>query len=578
MKYKLYSKYSENINPNQVWNDYPRPQMRRDSYLNLNGYWDYAINKTKELHYQGQILVPFPVESLLSGVTQRIEPDDYLIYRRFFQIPEDFNKGRILLHFGAVDQKAEVILNNNKIFVHEGGYFPFSIDITSYLENNNELVVIVSDPSNTSYHAFGKQSLKPKAIWYTPITGIWQSTWLESVPNNYIEKIEITPNFDEKQVHFKLDYPHKSYGLIKIYYQNDLLHQEEFFDNHFTIKLKNIFPWTPDTPNLYDFSIQLDEDNIEGYFALRKFSIGDGPYGKCLHLNNQPYFINGVLDQGYYSDGLYTPASEEAYIDDIIAMKNLGYNTLRKHIKIEPLRFYYHCDRLGMIVWQDFINGGRYCFWKMTLLPTIGFQKIKDYRNLKSFGRKNSQSQKTFEEELEKTVSLLYNVPSLGLWTIFNEGWGQFRSAYYYEYLKKLDNTRIIDCTSGWFDQGAPDLASKHIYFRKIKLKKDKRDRPLVLSEFGGYSCKIKNHSYSDKEFGYRKFSRLEDFENAYIELYKNEVIPYLKEGLSAAIYTQLSDVEDEVNGLVTYDRKVCKLNPERVRPIHQQLTIKKES
>lgn len=571
MKKVLLTKHGEGLDVNEVLPEYPRPQFARDSYLNLNGYWNYKITTKPDppKTYDGRVLVPFPVESPLSGVGRRLN-DEYIIYHRVFSLPENFNRGRIILNFGAVDQIASVYLNNKKVGFHRGGYFPFSIDITPYLQVTNELAVIVSDPTDTSYYAYGKQSLNPKAIWYTPITGIWQTVWLESVPENHIKNLKITPDFDLREVEITLDVEGPCLGLISIFKEDKLILEEKITSQNLKIKIEDFIPWTPEKPQLYNLNITVGPDKVSSYFAFRKFSIGEGPYGKCLHLNNKPYFMNGVLDQGYYSDGLYTPASDQAFVDDILMMKELGFNTLRKHIKIEPLRFYYHCDRLGMIVWQDLVNGGKYCFWKMTALPTIGFQKLTDTKNLRCFGRDTPESQAVFREELKRTIELLYNTPSIALWTIFNEGWGQFNSIENYNYLKSLDSTRIIDSASGWFDQGGPDLASKHIYFRKLRFKKDKR--PLVLSEFGGYSCYIKNHSYSNKDFGYKKFSSLEKFEKGFISLYENQVIPGLKRGLAAAIYTQLSDVETETNGILTYDRKVCKLNPTRIKELNQNL------
>jgi beta-galactosidase/beta-glucuronidase len=579
MKYDLLTSYGEQLDKNNVLSEYPRPQLRRDSYINLNGFWDYQISKNTNYpeNYRGKILVPFPFESILSQAEGCLQPDDYLIYRRFFQIPDGFHQGRILLHFGAVDQISEIHLNGKKLHTHVGGYLPFTLDITAETQKNNELIVIVQDPTDSSFRAFGKQTRNPQTIWYTPVTGIWQTVWLESVPENYLKDVKISTDFEENTVHFTLDTTGDPKGQIRIFDQGRLLCEQDFQYPKIKIKIDHPQSWSPETPHLYDFSLRLEQDFVQGYFAFRKFSIGEGPYGPCLFLNNQPYFINGVLDQGYFSDGLYTPASDQAYIDDILAMKNLGYNTLRKHIKIEPLRYYYHCDRLGMIVWQDMVNGGCYNFWKMTALPTIGFQKISDERKLKTFGRGTPESQKAFAEELRETVDHLYNLPSIGLWTIFNEGWGQFRSAYFYRYLRDLDSTRIIDSASGWFDQGAPDLASKHIYFRKVKIKKDRRNRPVVLSEFGGYSYGVKNHCYSDKEFGYKKFTSLADFQQALQKLYEEEIIPNLQYGLAAAIYTQLSDVEEEINGILTYDRKVCKLHPDITKPLFEKLKLYKK-
>lgn len=568
----LYTKYGENLNAGRILPEYPRPQFARDSYLNLNGYWDYRISKNPEIpeSYDGRILVPFPLESALSEVTRTLHEDEYLIYHRVFNLPDNFIRDRIYLHFGAVDQDATVYLNGKKLGKHRGGYWPFSFDVSKILKEENELVVVVQDPTDKSHHAFGKQSSNPKMIWYTPVSGIWQTVWLESVPENHLLSLETDPDFASGTVKFRFETQGPCEGELRVFDEDKLLVFKKIAGPELTIRIPDFSPWSPENPHLYDVEVRIGEDVVKSYFAFRKISIGDGPYGKCLFLNDEPYFLNGVLDQGFFSDGLYTPASDQAYVDDILAMKALGFNTLRKHIKIEPLRFYYHCDRLGMIVWQDMVNGGRYSFWKMTALPTFGLQRLSDVKNLGSFGRDTEDSRETFREEMRKTVELLRNVPSVCFWTIFNEGWGQFHSLENYEILKKMDPTRIIDSASGWFDQGAPDLASKHIYFKKLRFQKE--ERPLVLSEFGGYSCHIKEHSVSDKEFGYKKFPSLEKYEQAFIDLYEEQVIPSLKKGLAAAIYTQLSDVETETNGILTYDRKVCKLNPERVRKVNEKL------
>lgn len=571
----LYTKYYDTLDESRVFSEYPRQQLVRDSYISLNGIWEYAVSKEKSFprHYDGEILVPYPIESLLSKVHKTLAADDYLIYRKTFTLPDSFKKARILLHFGAVDQQTWIYVNNRFLAEHIGGYFPFSVDITDSLDRENELTVIVRDPQNSSYRAYGKQSLNPKNIWYTPVTGIFQSVWMESVPENYITDFEITCDLDMKKTVIKIKALRPDQAIVSIYHEGTLISEQATCTGEAVFYFETVHPWSPEDPHLYDFRIKMGDDDVTGYFAFRKFSIGEGQYGKCILLNNHPYFLTGVLDQGYYSDGLYTPASDQALIDDIMTMKQMRFNTLRKHIKIEPLRWYYHCDRLGMIVWQDIVSGGNYNFLQMTAMPTIGIKAVDDTKNLKVFGRNSEESQKAFEEELKETVHLLYNSPSVGLWTIFNEGWGQFQSRRFYDIIKEIDRTRIIDSASGWFDQGGPDLASKHIYFGKIQIKKE--DRPVVLSEFGGYSLKVPEHSYSlTKEYGYRKYRDMKSLEQAYQDLYENEIIPNLKNGLCACIYTQLSDVEEETNGILTYDRKVCKLNPETVRKINEQLTL----
>lgn len=573
MNQNLYSNYYDKLNPNNILPEYPRPQFVRSSYINLNGYWDYKISKTKFIPdtYDGKILVPFPLESLLSTVVKRIEDSEYLIYKRNFSIQKSFMKDLVFLNFGAVDNIATIYLNKIEIFNHIGGYFPFSVDITNYLEKSNELIVIVKDKSNLSYYAHGKQSINPKGIWYTPITGIWQTVWLESVSHNYLKSIKITPDIDQSSVNIKLDISNNYQGLMKILDNETEIVTKTFNTNEITIKIDQPKLWSPENPHLYNIIIDLGDDVVTSYFAMRKFSIDNGPFGKAIFLNNKPCFMNGLLDQGYYSDGLYTAASDQALIDDIKTMKDMGFNTLRKHCKIEPLRWYYHCDRLGMIVWQDIINGGNYNFFKMSVLPILGFQKANDRRMLKISGRNSENARITFKKELTSTINLLYNSPSIALWTIFNEGWGQYNSIENYHLAKKLDSTRIIDHASGWFDQKGLDLASKHIYFKKVKIKKD--FRPIVLSEFGGYSYKIPEHSYDLKnEFGYRKFQNKEEFQKAFISLYENEIIPNIKKGLCACIYTQLSDVETETNGILTYDRKVNKFDLNIIKDLNQRI------
>ncbi|HOH18388.1 MAG TPA: glycoside hydrolase family 2 TIM barrel-domain containing protein, partial [Bacilli bacterium] len=458
-----------------------------------------------------------------------------------------------------------------KVFEHIGGYFPFVVDITPYLQEDNEIIVQVTDPSNHSFYAYGKQHTKPKGIWYTPVSGLWQSVWLEAVADDYLHDLFITPDFDHSSVHFDLVGLKEVSGTITIFANKKIVAQEKINKASFDIVLPNFIPWTMAHPHLYQVLIELASDTVETYFGMRKLTIGDGQFGKALFLNNQEIFLSGVLDQGYYPDGLYTPAVDQAYIDDIKLMKSMGFNVLRKHAKIEPRRFYYHCDRLGMLVWQDMVNGGRYSFPHMSVLPLLGFLSRSDQKRLKIFGRKSLISQESFRKEMEATVNLLRNAPSLVIWTIFNEGWGQFKSQENYQFLKTLDQSRLIDAASGWFDQGIGDFASKHIYFKKITFKKDVR--PLVLSEFGGYSYKVPKHSYHlTKEFGYRKYPSLDTWQQAVVKLYETEIIPQISKGLCATIYTQLSDVEEETNGLITYDREFVKMDGKIMKQINERL------
>ena len=564
---KLQTSFTKLMNREKPWQDYPRPQLKRDSYYNLNGLWDYRITTSTTLptEYQGKILVPFPLESSLSGVELRLAETEYLFYHTTFRLPSNFKKDIVFLHFGAVDQEAVVYLNKVEIGRHQGGYLPFSFDITRYLlSGENELIVRVKDALDTKY-PYGKQSKKPRGMWYTPVSGIWQTVWLESVRQGYIEELKITPNIDEKTVAFNFKTEAKEI-TIQIFDDNQPLVNKKTEDKTVTISLPEVKLWTPDNPHLYKLIINTKTDQVDSYFAMRKVGIGEHHNKKVLLLNNEPYFFNGLLDQGFYPDGLYLPANIDGFIFDILKMKELGFNTLRKHIKVEPLIWYHLCDKLGMIVWQDMVNNSPYSFFHDTILPTLGFQSKNDEKRPIP-----AENKKIFIDSMKETVSLLYNSPSIVLWTIFNEGWGQFNSVKVTEILRQIDNTRLIDSTSGWFDQKVSDLLSLHIYFKKVRFKKDKR--PIIISEFGGYSYKIPEHSYSlDKTYGYRFFRDEGSFRQAFIELYEKQIIPNIEKGLSAAIYTQVSDVEEETNGILTYDRQICKLDVNETKALNNRV------
>lgn len=567
---KLQTNFIKQMDQDKPWQEYPRPQLKRDSYLNLNGLWDYTITQSMALptDYTGKILVPFPLESSLSGVTQTLAETDYLFYHTNFNLPPKFKKDIVLLHFGAIDQEAVIYLNQVEIGRHNGGYLPFTFDITKYLLLENELIVRVKDALDTKY-PYGKQSKKPGGIWYTPISGIWQTVWLESVSKDYIEQLKITPNIDEKNVQLVINSEAETI-TIKVLDHNLVIYHQKIKEHSVTIPLPEVTLWSPDTPHLYQLILTTNSDQVSSYFAMRKVEIGEYNGKKVLLLNHEPYFFNGLLDQGFYPDGLYLPPTIDGFIYDILKMKELGFNTLRKHIKIEPLIWYHLCDKLGMIVWQDMVNNSPYSFVEDTVLPTIGFQSKNDEK--RSIPPENK---KIFIESMEETVKLLYNSPSIVLWTIFNEGWGQFNSVKVTERLKRMDNTRLIDATSGWFDQKVSDLSSLHIYFKKIKLKKDKR--PIILSEFGGYSYKILEHSYVlNKTFGYRYYTDAVSFQKAFIKLYEEQIIPNIENGLAAAIYTQVSDVEEETNGILTYDRQICKLDISQTRELNSRVKYRK--
>ena len=554
----LLTGYGEKIT-GEEYNIYPRPSLVRDSFFSLNGEWELQVKEEKY-----NICVPYPPESILSGVLRLTCDKDVLIYKKSFTLNDGFLKGRVILHFGAVDSVSSIYLNGNLLGVHVGGYDHFSFDITDYVLKENTLIVEVCDKLGKRVQPYGKQKYKRGGMWYTPISGIWQSVWLESVPNEYIKSLKIDTGCDFARISFEgIDT-----GVVSV----KLLEGEAKFpivNGKCKIKIDNPVLWSPENPYLYYFTAECSKDKISSYFALRTLEIKEVDGVKRLCLNGKPYFFNAVLDQGYFSDGIYTPASPKEYENDILAMKNLGFNTLRKHIKVEPDEFYYQCDKLGMIVFQDFVNNGKYSFLRDTALPTVLTKK----RPILPVKRTQAQKE-AFISSMVSTVNQLYNHPCVCLWTIFNEGWGQFDSDKMYLALRTIDSSRIIDSTSGWFKGKLSDVESEHVYFKEVKIKK--AIRPILLSEFGGYSYKIKDHSANlKKTYGYKKFTDGKEFENALVSLYENEIIPNIKNGLCGAVYTQLSDVEDETNGLLTYDRKVCKVSPERMREISKKLVIK---
>ena len=552
MLHELYTLQGESRNE-APWTVYPRPQMKRESYLNLNGEWDLSV----EGQETRKILVPFCPESLLSGVRQHFAEGSVLTYRREFSLAEDFNRGRILLHIGAVDQVADVYLNGSHVGHHEGGYEAFTLEITKEIQAENTLEIRCKDDLRQQDYPYGKQVLPEKrgGMWYTPVSGIWQTVWLESVPETYIQSLKI----ENRGYSVTISTVPALNGFVKV---KDL---GDFALENGTVTITPEQPrlWSPEDPYLYGFTLAAGEDRIESYFAIRSLEVKKvGKYPR-LCLNGEPYFFHGLLDQGYWPDGLFTPAAPECYAEDILAMKKLGFNTLRKHIKVEPEEFYYQCDKLGMIVWQDMVNNSDYNFHRDTILPTVGVQKLDD-RKL----HKDESSRNMFKKCAEAAVKQLYNHPSVCYWTIFNEAWGQFDSDNVYEWFRTLDDTRFIDSTSGWFRRKKTDVDSRHVYFKKVKLEGD-GVKPLVLSEFGGKTYKAEGHIFNpDKSYGYGGCETLEALNAAVVKLYMDEIVPCIEKGLCAAIYTQVSDVEDEINGLLTYDRKLCKLEAEQMLPV----------
>ena len=565
--------WSETLDPNAILPEYPRPQMARESYLNLNGMWQYAIAKEGETPEKpaGDILVPFSPESELSGVGRMLKPKETLWYTRIFTLPQGFNIGRVLLHFGAVDQTATVYLNGSELGTHTGGYLPFSFDATDSLkEGENTLAVRVRDESDASFHSRGKQKRKRGGIWYTPQSGIWQTVWCESVPAQYIAALRITPLFDESSVEI-CAYPQDAECALPCIVRIGDVVQHGTAGVPVTVSMEGFKPWSPEHPYLYDCEVRMGEDCVKSYFGMRKFGVEQDEAGvPRLFLNGKPYFHTGVLDQGYWPDGLYTPPSDEAMVYDIQAMKELGFNTLRKHVKVEPLRWYYHCDRLGMLVWQDMPNGGGPYRSKVTVAPLITNKHRPDTDDA-AFGREDQGEKDGFIQELGEMIANLYNCVSIAMWVPFNEGWGQFGAKEMAERIREWDDTRLIDHASGWHDQGAGDVKSIHTYFRPYRFRPDPQGRPVALTEFGGYGLTIPEHSLPNKSFCYKTCKTQEELFQAWKKLYERQILPAVGKGLSAAIYTQLSDVEGERNGILTYDRAVCKLPPE-ARELNQRL------
>ena len=558
MLQELYTARGENFT-GTPWTVYPRPQMRRDSYLNLNGEWSFAV-KDPEFH-DLTIRVPFCPESALSGVGEHFSEGLPLWYCRKVALPEGFNRGHVLLHIGAADQKADVYVNGKHLCRHEGGYDAFTIDVTDALQPENEISIRCMDDLWDQTFPYGKQVLPEKrgGMWYTPVSGIWQTVWLESVPETYIEKL----NIENRGYSVTISTVPALEGKVTV----EGLGEYPLENGSVTITPEEPHLWSPEDPYLYDFTVEAGEDKVEAYFAIRSLEVKKVGNWPRLCLNGEPYFFHGLLDQGYWPDGLFTPAAPECYADDILAMKKLGFNTLRKHIKVEPEEFYYQCDKLGMIVWQDMVNNSDYNFIRDTGLPTVGIQKLNDEN-----WHKDENSRREFLRAAKATVEQLGNHPCICYWTIFNEGWGQFDSDHIYEYFRGLDDTRFIDATSGWFRRENSDVDSRHVYFKKVKLAGD-GVKPLVLSEFGGKTYKAEGHVFNpDKTYGYGGCGTLEDLNEAVRKLYMEEVLPCVEKGLCAAIYTQVSDVEDEINGLLTYDRKVEKLRPEIMLPVAQAL------
>lgn len=570
--------WGKQLNPETVLQEYPRPQLVRESYENLNGLWDYAITKTdaRPDAWAGKILVPFSPETELSGVGRSLQPGEFLWYRRTISIPELFAGKKLLLHIGACDQRAKIFCNDQYVLEHVGGYTAFTANLTPFLRaGNNVLTIQVRDDLERSQLSRGKQSSHRGGIWYTPQSGIWQTVWCEWVPDNFIRAIRYTPDLITNTLYYQVQANAPAGAVVKLSLGGEPVCESTAGEKGFgalEIPSEYLRLWSPESPTLYDVDVTLQDDHITSYAAMRSFGVGEDEDGTPrLLLNGKPYFQNGVLDQGYWPDGLYTASSDEALIFDIQLMKDMGFNMLRKHIKIEPMRWYYHCDRLGMLVWQDMINGGgKYKLLTISAPLVTGIHhKDHDYQK---FARTDAIARASYYTELTEMIAQLYSCPCICTWVAFNEGWGQFDAAAAADYIRKLDPTRIVDHASGWHDQKVGTLQSLHVYFRPYRFRPDKLGRAVALTEFGGYKLAVPGHTWGKKRFGYKGFADSASLGDALTKLYAQQILPARQKGLSACIYTQLSDVEDELNGFVTYDRKTVKLPKSLVREISLSL------
>ena len=583
----LMTRWAKEVTPDKVHAEYPRPQMVRDTWQNLNGLWDYAItgkDAGKPDKWDGQILVPFPIESALSGVMKRVGPDKRLWYRRTFRVPDEaaWKDKRVLLHFGAVDWDTVAYVNGKEVVRHRGGYDPFSADITDALKahnaGNHEIVLSVYDPTNAGFQPVGKQHNNPHGIWYTPVTGIWQTVWIEPVPKVHISSLRITPNVDAGEVTISARHQAEGTTTVKV----EVLDGDKrvgFVETEFdgdralidmtpvTVTLPNARLWSPDSPFLYRLKITLEQngrkDAVETYFAMRKISTAKDDHGVLhLHLNNKPLFQFGPLDQGWWPDGLYTAPTDDALRYDIEITKKLGFNMIRKHVKVEPARWYYHCDKLGMLVWQDMPNGDKGPPWSPN-----GEHNGKE-------SQRSKESSDNYNAEWKAIIDALRNHPCIVMWVPFNEAWGQFDTVRVTEWTKKYDPTRLVNCASGGNDFPTGDVLDLHNYPGPAAPKPDGK-RAIVLGEYGGLGLPVEGHTWLDKgNWGYRSFKTSEELTTAYIDL-ATRLRPLIHEpGLAAAVYTQTTDVEVEVNGFMTYDRAVMKMNLEKVAAANRKVYL----
>lgn len=593
----IVTRWARQVSPSSVWQEYPRPQLVRSEWQNLNGLWDYAVvSKTDPSPdtYQGQILVPFCVESALSGVGKEVKPENRIWYRRTFEVPSAWADKRVMLNFEAVDWEAGIWINNAYVGSHKGAYDRFSFDITDYLKKSGpqEIIVSVWDPTSFGTQARGKQQIPQEGIWYTPVSGIWQTVWLEAVPKTAaVREVIIVPDVDTQTVSVT---PMLYEPLVQRYEvivtvldgDKEAARQTTQVDKTATIKIENPKLWSPDAPFLYGLKLELVRaarenqprqsiETLTSYFGMRKISLGQGTFGKVLHLNNKPLFHYGTLDQGWWPDGLHTPPSDEAMVYDLRVTKDMGFNMIRKHIKVEPDRWYYWCDKLGIMVWQDMPSG-------MVVLPRAENRRLAYPQQVQE--NEDDQNQRAadaaqFEWELRRMIDLRRNAPCVVMWVPFNEGWGQYDTCRVAGWVKAYDPSRLVNAVSGWALRPCGDVYDIHTYQQDLTRPEMQSGMATVIGEFGGIGYPLEKHLWNPemRNWGYQTYQSADQLWDNYVYKF-NQIAELRKKGLSAAVYTQTTDVEGEVNGLITYDREVIKVAPEKLKQLHSVLYTDEET
>lgn len=584
---KMKTRWAEKITPENVWKEYPRPQFERSDWINLNGIWEYSIQKKNQMQpkqYQGDILVPFCVESSLSGVMGEVLPEDRIWYKRNFDVPANWADKSVILNFEAVDYATTVYVNGAVVGSHKGAYDRFSFDITEYIsqKGTQELVVCVDDPSSFGSQPRGKQQMPQQGIWYTPVSGIWQTVWMEAVSTEaYLKEVKLVPDIDQGTISVTplLSEPLKyeyTVNAVVSFNGSVVARVETPADIEAVIPISDPELWSPDSPNLYDLNLTLTNkageiiDEVNSYFGMRKISLGVQNGTKHLFLNNEPLFHYGPLDQGWWPDGLHTPPSDEAMKYDIEMTKKMGFNMIRKHIKVEPDRWYYHCDKLGILVWQDMPSG-------MVVLPEEGNERPVHVQHVSRTGddlNVRSEDAAQFEWELRRMIDIHYNAPSIVIWVPFNEGWGQYATCRIADMVKAYDPTRLVNAVSGWALRPCGDVYDIHTYQTEVRIPPASLDRASVIGEYGGIGYPIETHLWNPemRNWGYQTYHSEKELLAAYIYKFDQIVEMMKSKGLSAAVYTQTTDVEGEVNGLMTYDREVIKIPAEKLKEMHSVL------